>query len=56
MKNPLRKRIDELGIKHVFIADKLGISRAYLSMMLSGAAPMSEENERKIKDMLKIAV
>ena len=52
----LRKKIDDLGIKHVFIADKLSISKGYLSMMLSGAAPMSEENEQKIKDMLKIAV
>ena len=51
----LRRKIDELGIKHVFIAGKLGVSRAYLSMMLSGTVPMSEENERKIKDMLKIA-
>lgn len=34
-KEALRKCIDESGIKHAFIAEKLGVSRQYFSKMLS---------------------
>jgi len=56
----LKKDIEASGLLKSFIADKVGISSAHLSMMLAGNATMSAEIETKIKNILlqasKIAV
>jgi transcriptional regulator with XRE-family HTH domain len=48
----LKDKISNLGIKQKFIADKLSISPAYLSMMLNGNVVMSEEIRNKINELL----
>ena len=56
----LKKDIEASGLLKSFIADKVGISSAHLSMMLSGNATMSADIESKIKTILlqasKIAI
>ena len=56
----LKKDIEASGLLKSFIADKVGISSAHLSMMLADKATMPVEIEDKIKLILlqasKIAV
>ena len=56
----LKKKIEASGLLKGFIAEKVGISSAHLSMMLSGSATMPEEVRNKINTILlqaaKIAV
>jgi len=49
----LKKDIEASGLLKGFIAEKVGISSAHLSMMLSGNATMSAEVEAKIKLILQ---
>ena len=49
----LRKQISEKGLKVSWVANKLGISQPYLSLMLKGERHMTEEIETKIKSLLK---
>lgn len=49
----LRKQISEKGLKVSWVANKLGISQPYLSLMLKGERNMTVEIETKIKSLLK---
>jgi len=56
----LLAKIKDSGLTKVFIAEKIGISNAHLSMMLNGNATFSEEHRNKINSLinqaLKIAI
>lgn len=56
----LKSDIEASGLLKSFIADKVGVSSAHLSMMLAGNATMPEEVRNKINTILlqasKIAV
>jgi predicted transcriptional regulator len=49
-----RKMIEESGLKHKFIAQKLGISSAMLSFFLSGTRNLSLEKRIKLNQLLKV--
>lgn len=49
----LRKQINEKGLKVSWLANKIGVSQPYLSMMLKGERHMTTEIETKIKSLLK---
>lgn len=49
----LRKQITEKGLKVGWVANKIGVSQPYLSMMLKGERHMTTEIETKIKSLLK---
>jgi len=49
----LRKQINEKGLKISWIANKIGVSQPYLSMMLKGERHITTEVETKIKSLLK---
>lgn len=49
----LRKQINEKGLKVSWLANKIGVSQPYLSMMLKGKRHMTNEIETKIKSLLK---
>lgn len=48
----LKKKIEASGLLKSFIAEKVGISSAHLSMMLSDKATMPEEVRNKINVLL----
>ena len=48
----LKKKIEASGLLKSFIADKVGVSSAHLSMMLSDKATMPEEVRNKINILL----
>lgn len=48
----LKKKIEASGLLKSFIADKVGVSSAHLSMMLSDKATMPEEVRNKINVVL----
>lgn len=50
--NELKHRIQQYGLKQVWIADHVGISRSHLNMMLKGTATMSPEIKEKIEKLL----
>lgn len=43
------------GLLKSFVAEKLGISPAHLSMMFNGSTPMPEAVRNKITDIIKQA-
>lgn len=49
----LRKQITEKGLKVSWVANKIGVSQPYLSMMLKGERHMTADVEEKIKSLLK---
>lgn len=51
----LKNDIKESGLLKGFIADKVDISSAHLSMMLSGKATMPEHIRNKITSLLQQA-
>ena len=50
----IRKYIDNNGIKHTWVADKLQISKSYLSLILSGTRTAPSWFEKKVVRVLKI--
>ncbi len=50
----IRKHIDNNGIKHTWVADRLEISKSYLSLILSGTRTAPRWFEIKITKILKI--
>jgi predicted transcriptional regulator len=48
-----KKRIKELGLKKIWIANRLGISQVLFSYYITGSRPMPEHIERKLKEILK---
>lgn len=48
----LKERVVKSGLKQIKIAEAIGITPEYLNQMLNGKATMSDEIERKIKDVL----
>jgi transcriptional regulator with XRE-family HTH domain len=50
----IREYIDGHGIKHTWVAEGLGISKSYLSLILSGSRVAPEWFEPKIIQLLKI--
>ena len=50
----IRKHIDNNGIKHTWVADKLQISKSYLSLILSGTRTAPSWFEKKAVRVLKI--
>lgn len=51
----LREKIKESGIKHTFIADKLGISRQSLSRKLEDGSDFKISQMFILKDMLHLS-
>jgi hypothetical protein len=51
----LKKNIEASGLLKSFIADKVGVSSAHLSMMLNEKATMPEDVRNKITLLLKQA-
>ncbi len=51
----LKKKIEASGLLKSFIADKVGVSSAHLSMMLSNKATMPIDVQDKIKIILQQA-
>ena len=47
--------IKEAGLLKGFVADKIGISSAHLSMMFRGSTPMPEATRNKITEIIKQA-
>jgi len=47
----IRQLIKDSGLRHDFIAKRLGISKTYLSLMLSGERNMPEDYIIKIKSL-----
>ena len=52
--NHIRQYIDENGIKHTWVADRLHISKSYLSLILSGTRTAPQWFEERINKILKI--
>lgn len=50
----IRQHIDNNGIKHTWVADKLSISKSYLSLILSGTRVAPQWFESKVTELLKI--
>mgnify|MGYP006921327432 CR=1 FL=1 len=48
----IRQKIASKGLKHRYIADKIGIHFTALSQYLNGHRPMPEEVEERIKKLL----
>jgi len=48
----LKKRIKQLGIKQKFIANRVGVGEAHLTMMLNGNATMPENVRNAINELL----
>ena len=48
MEKNLKSKIKQSGLIQNFIAEKIGVNYAQLSMMLNGKAVMSDEVRRKI--------
>lgn len=51
----LKKNIENSGLLKKFIADKVGVSSAHLSMMLADKVTMPEDVRNKINILLKQA-
>jgi transcriptional regulator with XRE-family HTH domain len=49
-----RKIIDQKGLKHKYIAEKIGVSKAMLSLFLSGQRNLSQEKKMKLNKILNI--
>ena len=49
----IKQKIEALGISKSKIAEKLGISLTYLSLMLKGDRTMSDLNCNKILEIIK---
>lgn len=49
----IKRYIDDNGLKHTWVANKLGISRSYLSLIFSGTRVAPEWFESKIIKLLK---
>lgn len=52
----LQKDIRVSGLKKTYLAEKLGISPAHFSMMLSDNANMPEATRNKLNEILKQAL
>jgi predicted transcriptional regulator len=52
MNNLIKQKIIKSGLKKVFIADQLGISKSMFSQVLRGTKTLSAENEIKLKELL----
>lgn len=50
----LRKKIDESGLKMIYIADQLGIHRVTLRDKLSGKTEFTVSEAGKLADILKL--
>lgn len=48
----LKQKIKDSGLKQKFIAEKIGISEAHLTMMLNNNATMPEKVRNGINDIL----
>lgn len=51
----LQREIKEVGLRKSFVAEKIGISSAYLSNMFNGTSNMPEEVRNKITEIIKQA-
>lgn len=49
-----RKRIDDLGLKHVFVARKIGVDPSQLSRFLKWGVPLPEEASQKLAKLLEV--
>lgn len=47
------KKIKERGLKKNWIAKQIGISQVLFSFYITGARPMPEHIERRLRDILK---
>ncbi len=48
-----KEEINKTGLKKKAIAEKLGISKVYLSYLLNGKRPFTPELEDRLKNILK---
>lgn len=47
-----RERMKEAGVTQTEVADKLGVTRAYVSMQLNGHCPMKLETRKAIAECI----
>jgi hypothetical protein len=52
----LARNIKEAGLLKIYVATKLGISSAHLSMMFNGSTPMPEDVRNKITSIINQAM
>lgn len=52
----VRGLIDARGIRHRWLADRLGISRSHLSHLLSGDRRFSEAQAARLAEILQVPV
>jgi len=50
----LRAVIDERGLKHVWLADRLGISRQHLSNILAGRRSVTVERAERMRELVGV--
>ncbi len=50
----LNKKIDESGVKNKYIAEKLGVSEQYISLILSGKRKLTADKVIAISQVLGI--
>lgn len=50
----LKKRIEESGLKIEFLASKIGITRAALSMKLNNKSPFKVAEMYKLRELIKL--
>lgn len=50
----LRQIIDGLGIRHNFLAERLGVTRSHFTRMLNRERPMTREAVRTLSERLKV--
>jgi len=48
-----KKEIKKKGLKMVWISEKIGVSKSYLSLCLNGKRTLSYEKEYQLKELLK---
>ena len=48
----LKKKIEKKGLKQVWLAEQIGVSKSLLSLYLSGERNLSEEKEKMLKGLL----
>ena len=48
----IREKLDKWGIKHTWFADKLGVSKALLSLWLSNERQMPDEKNEQAEKIL----
>ena len=50
----IKHLVENKGVKYSFIADKAGISRTYMSLIINESMPLSDATYKKLLEVMKI--